>query len=166
MLNITKLNNKLKYEKYCNYSKDDWNNYKIYCNMSNSIVNTYDFINTFKDKLNFEFLFRYNKISKSLIEEFIDLYDVNAWKSLVNYNKHIFTVNFINKYYEKITYPVLTINHYVMLKLKKEAFLHLEQLIANKRELEMQIALDQQEYITNSNSILNQMLNLEEIITK
>lgn len=127
MKNLNKINNKLKYEKYCNYTDDDWNDYKTYGLMSYKII-TFDFINTFKDKIRFDLLFKYHTLSIKLIEKFIDLYDSKVWDILVTYKYWIFTEKFINKYYQNFNYPIYDMNMFDIHKIKPNAIQKLNQL--------------------------------------
>lgn len=149
MTNIDKINKKLLYEKYCDYSEDDWKDSNNYILMPDKIANDFDFIDTFKDKIHFNLLFRYKTISTELIEYFIDLYDSEVWESLSMYNVHLFTTEFINKYYTKIKYPVLEPGIYKKTDLIPKAKKHLENLMYDQMNIMIEIAMKQQETTIN-----------------
>lgn len=138
-MNINKVNNKLKYEKYCDYTDDDWNNYKTYSNIPIELANSYDFIETFKDKIHFDLFYRYKVISYELIEQFVDLYNVSTWEILSKYYRNMFSYEFINKYYEKISYPICDMQLNTTL-LKPEAKQKLDLLYKNKIDMTISIA--------------------------
>lgn len=142
-MNINKVNNKLKYEKYCDYTDDDWNNYKTYSNIPIELANTYDFIETFKDKIHFDLFYKYKAISYELIKQFIDLYNVATWEILGKYYHDMFSCEFINKYYEKISYPIFDIQLNTTL-LKPEAKQKLDLLYKHKIDIAISIAMQKQ----------------------
>lgn len=142
-MNINKVNYKLKYEKYCDYTDDDWNNYKTYSNIPIELANTYDFIDTFKDKIHFELFYKYRAISYELIEQFINLYDEATWEILITYYHDMFSYKFINKYYEKISYPICDMQLNTTL-LKPEAKQKLDLLYKHKIDIAISIAMKKQ----------------------
>ena len=103
MFKIEKINNKLKYEKY--YDPNfNWDNMAFYYFDKN--IFTYEFIDTFKDKINFAYLYLYNKIKLNIIEKYIVYYNENTWYNLVNNYKKLFTPKFINKYHKFFKCPL------------------------------------------------------------
>ena len=142
-MNINKVNNKLKYEKYCDYTNDDWSNYKTYSNIPIELANSYDFIDTFKDKIHFDLFYKYRAISHELIKLFIELYDEATWKTLSLYYHSMFSIKFINQYYEKISYPICDIQLNTTL-LKSEAKQKLDLLYKNKIDIDISIAMEKQ----------------------
>lgn len=103
MRNIDKINCKLKYEKY--YDPNfNWDNSAFYYFDKN--IFTYEFIDTFKDKINFAYLYLYNKIKLNIIEKYVVYYNENTWCILVSHYKNLFTPKFINKYHKFFKYPL------------------------------------------------------------
>jgi len=143
MLNITKINNKLKYEKYCDYTDDDWNSDKTYKEIPIELANTYDFIETFKAKIRFDLFYKYRAILYELIKQFIDLYDESTWEILITYYHDMFSYEFINKYYEKISYPIYDMKLNTTL-LKPEAKQKLDLLYKNGVDIAFSIAMNKQ----------------------
>lgn len=106
MIDINKVNKKLQYEKY--YDPNfNWDNLAFYYfdNFDKNIF-TYEFIDTFKDKINFANLYLYNKIKLNIIEKYVVYYNKSTWYTLVNKYKKLFTPKFINKYHKFFKYPL------------------------------------------------------------
>lgn len=146
-MNINKVNNKLKYEKYCDYTDDDWNNYKTYSNIPIELANSYDFIDTFKDKIHFDLFYKYRSISHQLIKLFIELYDEATWRTLILYYHSMFSVKFINDNYEKISYPILDFGIDTRL-LTTEAKQKMDMLYKNRIDISINIAMKKQNTTT------------------
>lgn len=105
MNNLNKINNKLKYEKFYNFSDEDWQNPFTYTyNNLSEYKNDIDFLNTFKDKLRFDILFFHYDIDVNVIEQFTDCYDDKVWNIIFNSQK--ITIDFVNKYYKHIKFQI------------------------------------------------------------
>jgi len=103
MNKISEINNKLKYVNFVNISDEQWKTLDVpfYKNtITEQLANDYDFLNTFKDKIDWNFLFNYHMIKQSIIEKFIPYYSKEAWDSLLRFQKY--NISFINKYYRYI----------------------------------------------------------------
>ena len=105
MKNLSKINCKLKYEKFYNFSDKDWENPFIYTyNNLSEYKNDIDFLNTFKDKLRFDILFFHYDIDINVIEQFTDYYDDRIWSIIFNSQK--INVAFVNKCYMHIKFQI------------------------------------------------------------
>ena len=123
MFNIENINNKLKYIEFYNMPDEKWDNYYFYSSLNNDIVNDYNWLNTFKDKIHFELLyFCKNNINIQLIEQFIKLYDIEVWPALFSNYSHIFTEDFFNKHYYDIKWRDIPVN--ILCKLDKDKLVY------------------------------------------
>lgn len=105
MKNLNKINCKLKYEKFYSFSDEDWQNPFMYTyNNLSEYKNDIDFLNTFKDKINFYLLFFHYDIDINVIEQFTDCYDDKVWSIIFNSQK--INVAFVNKYYKHIKFQI------------------------------------------------------------
>ena len=104
MIDISKVNNKLKYTEFYNLPKDEWNWPHFYKNLDKNIATNYNFLYTFKDKIKFAYLFNNHNIKLKYIKNFIEYYDRIDWSVLFNQNR--ITAQFLNKYYKKIIVPI------------------------------------------------------------
>lgn len=107
MNKIVEINNRLKYTEFINIPDEQWKTLDVpfYKNtITEQLANDYDFLNTFKDKIDWNFLFNYHMVKQSIIEKFISYYSNEAWDSLLRYQKY--DISFINKYYRYIKKPM------------------------------------------------------------
>lgn len=104
MIDINKVNNKLKYTEFYDISNDEWNWPHFYKNLDKNIATNYNFLYTFKDKIKFAYLFNNHNIKLKYIKNFIEYYDRIDWSVLFNQNR--ITAQFLNKYYKKIIVPI------------------------------------------------------------
>lgn len=104
MTNIDKINIKLKYTEYYN-PIFNWNDRYFYKN--NKDLFNYEFLNLFKDKIQFRFFFTYHMdFDLELIAKFFDYYKYNDWQELINNYRLKFTTEFVNKHYKRMKYPL------------------------------------------------------------
>lgn len=104
MKNIDKINKKLLYEKFYNFSSEDWVKDKLYYNTIKQLANDEQFIEEFKDKIDWEFFIFYSHPNWDIIEKYIDYYDECTWR-VIFYSPYIYP-EFINKYYKHITFNI------------------------------------------------------------
>ena len=106
MKNIDKINNKLKYTEFYSLPKKTWNDWSFYMLLDDQLVNNYNFLNTFKDKINFSLLYTTKNVKLKFIKYFMDKYGVNEWHIIFSKQKQNITPQFLNKYYKKIIVPI------------------------------------------------------------
>lgn len=104
MKNIVKIDNKLKYEKFYNLSDEDWTKNKLYYNEIKQLANDEQFIEEFKNKIDWEYFIYYSHPNWNIIEKYIDYYDKRTWR-VIFYSPYIYP-EFINKYYKHITFNI------------------------------------------------------------
>lgn len=100
MIDINKVNSKLNYTEFYNMPNENWDSWVFYNNLPDNIANNYNFLNTFKHKIMFRYLFSEKKIKLKYIKSFINFYHSGDWYSILC-NQNI-TPEFLNKYYKKI----------------------------------------------------------------
>lgn len=105
MIDINKVNSKLIYTEFYNMPNRNWNIVAFYHTKEmKELVKNYNFLYTFKDKINFHILYRCQKVKLKFIKNFIKYYDKNTWRSIINLQN--ITPEFINKYYKQIKCPI------------------------------------------------------------
>lgn len=108
MLNINKVNYKLKYEKFYNFSNQDWNDDRKYYEITNDLATDKEFVNEFKDKINWKYFIHYCNTDWDIIELYVDYYDDITWQMIFEFS--IIPPDFINKYYKHIKHPIENFN--------------------------------------------------------
>ena len=104
MNSLNEINNKLKYTEFYNLPDKTWIDSYFYPTILNELVNDYDFLNTFKDKIKWTYLFYYHNINQSITECFIDYYNEHTWQWI--WNSQNYNMDFVNKYYTYIKFPM------------------------------------------------------------
>ena len=105
MIDINKINSRLNYTEFYNMSEYNWNSFEFYrTDLMKELAKNYNFLYTFKDKINFHILYRCQKVKLKFIKNFIKYYDKHTWRSIVNLQN--ITPEFINKYYKQIKCPI------------------------------------------------------------
>ena len=94
---INELNSRLKYTDFYNMPDINWHLRSFYATLDNNIVNDYNWLKTFKDKIHFDLLYDEKKVKLKYIERFIDKYYSRDWYFILL--RQNITPEFINKYY-------------------------------------------------------------------
>lgn len=117
MININKINSRLKYTEFYYLPKETWNQRSFYVSLDDKLVNNYNWLNTFKDKINFAILYDEKKIKLKYIKCFIDKYYSKDWYFILL--RQNITPQFLNKFYRYIncTFDSLFDNKIIYTKL-------------------------------------------------
>lgn len=101
MFNIKNINSRLKYTDFYNMPDINWQLRSFYATLDNNIVNDYNWLKTFKDKIHFDLLYDEKKVKLKYIERFIDKYYSRDWYFILL--RQNITPQFLNKFYRYIT---------------------------------------------------------------
>jgi len=117
MFNIKNINNRLKYTEFYNMPDINWHLRSFYATLDNNIVNDYNWLKTFKDKIHFDLLYDEKKVKLKYIEHFIDKYYSRDWYFILL--RQNITPQFLNKFYRYIncTFDSLVDNNIIYTKL-------------------------------------------------
>ena len=124
----------LKYTEFYNMPNENWVSWVFYNNLPDNIANNYNFLNTFKHKIHFRFLFSEKKIKLKYIKSFIDFYHSSDWHTILYYQN--ITPEFLNKYYKKIKCEYIQEEIYKkLMKHKNKLNINVIYFLESKREV-------------------------------
>lgn len=104
MINVNQLNVKIKFEYFFDLPDHKWKDFRFYENLDKEFYTNYQWLNTFKDKIDWHRLLACKRIKLKFLKSFAGYFDELSWQLISTHQQHHrkLTPQFINKFHKKL----------------------------------------------------------------